>query len=83
MPKNLSGKNKLVPISQAAEVLGVSIDTVRRWDKEGILHASRSKDNTRYFSIEELEKVKFSKPQTISQAATLLGVSTSTLRRLE
>ncbi|MEK7548538.1 MAG: MerR family DNA-binding transcriptional regulator [Patescibacteria group bacterium] len=27
-----------VAIGEAAEILGVSIDTVRRWDREGVLH---------------------------------------------
>ena len=79
MPKD----KKLVPISEAAKVLGVSIDTIRRWDKKGILHSERTDGKNRYFSIDELEKIKFSQPLAISEASKYLGISTSTLRRLE
>jgi len=76
-------KEKLVKISEAAQILGVSIDTVRRWDKKGILHSTRPDGKNRYFSIEELEKIKFSRPLTSTQAAHQLGISVDTLRRLE
>ena len=49
-----------VPISEAAQFLGVSMATVRRWDKKGILHAIRRSGRYRYFALNELEKVKFS-----------------------
>jgi DNA-binding transcriptional MerR regulator len=74
---------KHVSISKAAEFLNVSVDTIRRWDEKGILHPTRPDGKNRYFSIEELEKVKFSQPLTISEAAQRLEVSEVTLRRLE
>lgn len=84
MPEtNPPNKKKLVLISAAAEFLGVSIDTVRRWDKRGIIHSERPFGKDRYFDIEELEKHKTAKPLSISEAASLLKVSTSTLRRLD
>lgn len=83
MPDNLPKSKNLIPISEAARVLGVSIDTVRRWDKSGVLHSERPDGKNRYFLIDELEKVKFSKPYSISDAAKHLGISQSTLRRLE
>lgn len=69
MLNTMSKGKKSVPISKAAEILGVSIDTVRRWDKEGTLHSIRLNGNDRYFSVEELKQVKFSQPLTISEAA--------------
>ena len=47
---------KLIPIGEAAKFLGVSVDTVRRWDERGILHPSRPNGKDRYFSLEELEE---------------------------
>lgn len=35
-------QNKLIPISEAARLLGVSIDTLRRWDAKGRLKSTRS-----------------------------------------
>jgi len=53
---------KLIPISEAAKILDVSIDTVRRYDKLGILHSSRPGGKIRYFDLEELKAVRSSKP---------------------
>jgi len=81
---NGQGKSKdLVSISQAASILGVSIDTVRRWDKAGTLSSSRPDGKNRYFSVDELQKVKLDQPLSISEAARTLKISPSTLRRLE
>ncbi len=82
---NINGPAKskgVVLISQAADILGVSIDTVRRWDKAGILDSSRPDGKNRHFSVEELERVKLEQPLSISEAAQMLKVSASTLRRL-
>lgn len=53
---------KLVPIGEAAKFLNVSIDTIRRYDKMGILHSQRPGGKIRYFDVEELKKLKSSKP---------------------
>lgn len=57
-------QQKLLVISEAAIYLGVSIDTVRRWDKAGLLHSTRPTGKARYFSVEELERIKNSPPGT-------------------
>ena len=76
-------EKELIPIGKAAEILEVSIDTIRRWDKEGILHSSRPDGKTRHFSLKEVEDLKFAKPITISELSKKLNISQSTLRRLE
>lgn len=43
---------------EAAQLLGVSIDTVRRWDKLGLLHCSRDSRGRRLFDVGEIERVK-------------------------
>jgi len=49
-------KEKLLTIREAAKFLGVSIDTLRRWDKSGKLIAIKKEGGThRYYSQEELE----------------------------
>ncbi len=78
---NFSSKD-YISIGKAAEILGVSIDTLRRWDKQGKVHSVR-KNNNRYFYIRELKKLNSNKTLSISEAALLVGVSTSTLRRYE
>ncbi len=83
MPTSLPKENKLVPIGEAADFLGVSIDTLRRWDRSGKLHSHRPDSKNRHFYFNELEQIKFSQPFSISEAAARLGISPTTLRRLE
>lgn len=47
----------LVTIKSAAEILGVSVETLRNWDRRGILKAKRSPQNGyRLYNISELQK---------------------------
>ncbi|MCL2632753.1 MAG: DNA (cytosine-5-)-methyltransferase [Coriobacteriia bacterium] len=45
-------------ISEAAMHLGVSTDTIRRWDKMGLIKATRDTNNHRVFNILELIRVQ-------------------------
>jgi len=44
-------------IGKAAKYLGVSIDTLRRWEKKGVITAYRSPGGHRYFLEEDLDKL--------------------------
>lgn len=47
---------KLIPISSAAVLLGVSIGTLRRWDERGLLKSVRTgKQGHRYYREEDLD----------------------------
>jgi excisionase family DNA binding protein len=72
-----------VSISDAASMLGISIDTVRRWEKVGKLHAERLDGKNRYFVLSELETIRTALPLSVTQVAKLLKVSPSTVRRLD
>ncbi|MFC1647239.1 helix-turn-helix domain-containing protein, partial [Patescibacteria group bacterium] len=69
-------------ISDAAKHLGVSAGTLRNWEKIGKIKAIRFDGKNRHFAIEDLDKIKNSDHINIKEASKLLGVSTSTLRRL-
>ena len=75
--------DSLVSISQASKILGVSLDTIRRWDKNGTLKSQRPDGKNRFFKIDDIEAIKFSEPLSIGEAAEQLNMSPSTLRRLE
>ncbi|HSW89963.1 MAG TPA: MerR family DNA-binding transcriptional regulator [Patescibacteria group bacterium] len=47
-----------VPISQAAQFLGISVDTLRRWERQGIIRAIRPDGKNRYFQIEDLRSLQ-------------------------
>ncbi|MFI5504606.1 DNA (cytosine-5-)-methyltransferase [Corynebacterium kutscheri] len=46
-----------VSISEAATLADVSIDTLRRWDKSGIIRAYRDNRGVRYFDTTEIEQL--------------------------
>lgn len=45
----------LLSIGEASEYLGVSIDTLRRWNKKGKIESYRSPGNHRYFKKQDLD----------------------------
>ena len=53
-PKNLA---QTVSISQAAQKLGVSIKTLRRWDQTGKLQATRTDKGERSYKLGDIERV--------------------------
>ena len=44
-----------VTIQSAAEILGISVETLRNWDKKRKLSALRDKNGYRMYKISELE----------------------------
>jgi excisionase family DNA binding protein len=52
----MSKNNNLVPISEAAKYLGVTVMTLRRWDESGKLPALKSPGGHRYYHRDALER---------------------------
>lgn len=44
-------------ISDAATKIGVSADTIRRWEKKGLIKSTRSEENYRMFNLAEIKRV--------------------------
>ena len=51
----------LYPISITSSLLGVSITTIRRWDKAGIIKCFRTPGGHRRFSLDEIRRVLLGK----------------------
>lgn len=47
----------LLTVSEAADEIGVSSDTIRRWEKKGLIRSSRNENNHRVFSIDEIRRI--------------------------
>jgi len=45
-------------VSEAAKALGISIDTLRRWDRQGRIKAERDKGNRRVVAAGEIERLR-------------------------
>jgi molybdopterin-binding protein len=44
--------------TEAARELGISVDTLRRWDREGRIRTERDSANRRLVAIEEIERLR-------------------------
>jgi molybdopterin-binding protein len=53
MPRNDEG----LPLGDAARAIGVSVDTLRRWERAGRLRTSRDSANRRRVSRREVERL--------------------------
>ncbi|TMJ98044.1 MAG: MerR family DNA-binding transcriptional regulator [Actinobacteria bacterium] len=49
---------QLVPAREAAARLGVSLDTIRRWDRAGRIRTERDPANRRLVPVEEIERLR-------------------------
>jgi len=49
---------ELYTASEAASALGISLDTLRRWDKAGTIKVQRDAGNRRVVSASEIERVR-------------------------
>lgn len=47
-----------VSLSEAAQVIGVSVDTLRRWDRAGKLRTTRDDRNRRLVPASEVERLR-------------------------
>jgi len=44
--------------TEAATVLGISVDTLRRWDRAGRIKVARDRSNRRIIAAEEIERLR-------------------------
>src|ERR671919_455062 len=49
---------QLLPASAAARALGISLDTLRRWDRQGRIRTERDAANRRLVPAEEIERLR-------------------------
>jgi molybdopterin-binding protein len=60
--------------SEAARALGISLDTLRRWDRQGRIRVSRDRANRRIVSEREIDRLRGDSGQTLSARNRLEGV---------
>jgi molybdopterin-binding protein len=49
---------KTYPAREAAQALGISLDTLRRWDRDGRIRTTRDQANRRVVSAKEIERLR-------------------------
>lgn len=60
--------------SEAARALGISLDTLRRWDRQGRIRVRRDSSNRRVVAAREIARLRGGDPQTLSARNRLEGV---------
>jgi molybdopterin-binding protein len=49
---------RIYTASEAARALGISLDTLRRWDREGLIRTTRDASNRRQVAAKEIERLR-------------------------
>ena len=60
--------------SEAARALGISLDTLRRWDRQGRIRVRRDAANRRVVPAKEVERLRGQEPQGLSARNRFPGV---------
>jgi molybdopterin-binding protein len=64
----------LYTASEAARVLGISLDTLRRWDKAGRIRTERDAGNRRLVPADEIERLRGKHDDELSARNRFRGV---------
>jgi molybdopterin-binding protein len=66
---------QLLPAGEAARRLGISLDTLRRWDRQGKIRTERDPANRRVVPASEVERLRTARtPSGLSARNRLRGV---------
>lgn len=70
-------KKKLLLLSEAAKILGVSTGTLRRWDSSGKISMIRTPGGQRRVSVEEVERLRKPNPNSIPRCCIYIRVKSN------
>jgi molybdopterin-binding protein len=62
--------------NEAAKRLGISLDTLRRWDRDGRLETTRDSSNRRLVSAKEIDRLRGERDAHFSARNRLRGIVT-------
>jgi molybdopterin-binding protein len=65
---------QLLPAGEAARRLGISLDTLRRWDREGRIATQRDAANRRLVPLDEVERLSGRESREVSARNRFRGV---------
>ena len=63
-----------LPAAEAARRLGISLDTLRRWDRSGKINVARDSANRRVVDVSEVERLRGGGADELSARNRLRGV---------
>jgi molybdopterin-binding protein len=62
VPNSTGRTERLLRAGDAARALGISLDTLRRWDRDGRIRCVRDRSNRRMVPLSEVERVRGGPP---------------------
>src|SRR5687768_17101610 len=65
---------ELYPAGEAARMLGISLDTLRRWDREGRVQTERDSRNRRLVAASELDRLRGASHDELSARNRFRGI---------
>jgi molybdopterin-binding protein len=65
---------KTLQAGEAARALGISLDTLRRWDRQGRIRVERDAANRRVVPAREIERLRGSERHALSARNRIAGV---------
>ena len=68
------GSEQLYPASEAARALGISLDTLRRWDRAGRIRTQRDEANRRLVPASEVRRLRGGSTEELSARNRFRGV---------
>ena len=66
--------DRALSASEAARALGISLDTLRRWDRQGRIHVERDSANRRLVPAAEIERLRGREHHGLSARNRFRGV---------
>src|SRR5215212_2065726 len=70
-------RQRLLSAAEAARRLGISLDTLRRWDRDGKIRTRRDAANRRLVPLTEVERLASRETHTLSARNRFRGVVAS------
>src|SRR5919112_962534 len=68
-------RQRLLPAAEAARRLGISLDTLRRWDRDGKIRTRRDAANRRVVPLAEVERLRSRDAHALSARNRFRGAS--------
>ena len=65
---------KTLQAGEAARALGISLDTLRRWDRQGRIRVERDQANRRVVPLKEIERLRGDERHALSARNRIAGV---------
>ncbi len=65
---------EVLTAGEAARALGISLDTLRRWDRQGKITVRRDAGNRRVVPVSEIERLRGAEPHHLSARNRFHGV---------